>query len=101
MQQSTRDVAAIGTIYLPVWRSDKDEEENELSSFSLSYFGAAPLTIATDTAPADGANAPAKDGSKEETADGTQEADGLFDALDTAVDGGGRAWSRRLPRQSC
>ena len=91
----------IETIYLLVRRSGKDGGEKKLSSFSFSYFGTDPTTTATDAAPADDADAPAKDGFKEKAADETAGTDELFDALTTTADGGGGAWSKRLPRQSC
>ena len=59
-----------------------------------SYFSSSPpddvTTItATDAVPADNAEAPTKDDSQEEAADGTAGADGLSDALATAGGGGG------------
>ena len=41
-------------------------EEKEMSSFFSSSFDAVTVTTATNAAPADGDEAPAKDGSKEE-----------------------------------
>ena len=64
----------------PVRRLGKDEEEKEMPSFSSSSFNATTTTIAKDMAPADAAEARAKDGFKEEAADGIPGADGLFDA---------------------
>ena len=54
-----------------------------MSSFFSSSFDAATTATATGVAPADAAKALAKDGSEEETVDGTVGADGLFDAQRT------------------
>ena len=69
-EQSTYPVRCLG----------KDEEEKEMTSFSSSSFDAATTTTAKDMAPADAVEARAKDGFKEEAADGIPGADGLFDA---------------------
>ena len=66
----------------------KDDEEKEMSSFFSLSFDAVTTTTATDVAPADAADALAKNGSEEEVVDGTAGADGLFETLTTA-DGGG------------
>ena len=66
-----------------VRRSGKDEEEKEVLSFFSLSSDAASITTATDVALADAAEAPGKDGSEEEAADGTAGADGLFEAQRT------------------
>ena len=63
---------------------DKDEEEEEeMPSFSFSSLDAATSTTAKDMAPADVAEAQAKDSFKEKAADGIPGADGLFGAQQT------------------
>ena len=59
------------------------------SSFSSSFFDAATAATATDVAPADNVEAPAKECFEEETVDGTAGADGLFYAPVAATDRGG------------
>ena len=49
-----------------------------MSSFSSSSFDAVIILTATDAVPADDVEAPTKDGSEEEAADGTARADGLL-----------------------
>ena len=61
-----------------VRRSGKDEEEKEVLSFFSLSSDAASITTATDVALADAAEAPGKDGSEEEAADGTAGGNGLF-----------------------
>ena len=56
----------------PGGRSDKDEEEKEVPSFSFSSFDAATIATAMKAAPADDAEALAKNCSGEEAADGTR-----------------------------
>ena len=51
-----------------------------MSSFSSSSFNAAIIATAMEAASTDNAEAPAKNGSKEETADKAPGADRLFDA---------------------
>ena len=53
---------------------------------TCSSFGTLTATTKTDTAPADGIEAPTNDDSEEEAADGTAGADGLLRAT---ADGGG------------
>ena len=55
------------------------EEEKEMPSFFSSSFGAVTATAATNSAPADDGEAPAKVGSKEEAVDETAGGNGLFD----------------------
>ena len=58
-------------------------EEKEMSSFFSSSFDAVTVTTATNTAPADDREAPAKDGSEEEAVDETAGGNGLFDERPT------------------
>ena len=51
--------------------------------FSSSSFDAVTIATAMNAAPADAAEAPAKDGSKEESADRTARTGGIFDAQRT------------------
>ena len=95
IQQSTHGGAQLyttNTTY-PVWRSDKDEEEKDVLSFSSSSFDAVTPTTATDAAPSDDAEAQAKGSFEEEAADGTVGDDWLFNALVTADGGGGSSSS--------
>ena len=55
------------------------EEEKEIPPFFSSSFDAVTATTATKMAPADGGDAPAKDGSEEEAVDETAGGNGLFD----------------------
>ena len=55
------------------------EEEKEMPIFFSSSFDAVTLTTATNTAPADDCEAPAKYGSEEEAVDETAGGNGLFD----------------------
>ena len=64
-----------------------------MPSFPSSSFDAVITTTAPDTAPADDAEAQAKDSFEEEAADGAAGADGLFEALATADGGGGSSSS--------
>lgn len=66
-----------------------------MSSFSSSSFDPLITTTATDDV-----EAPVKDGSEEESADGTPGADRLFDALATAENGSGSFSSSSLPSSS-
>ena len=66
-----------------------------VSSFSSSSFDAATAATATDAAPADDVEAPAKGYFEEETVDGTAGADGLFYSLVAAADRGGGVGSSR------
>ena len=54
-----------------------------MSFFLSSFFDASNTATAMNVIPADAAEAPAKDGSKEKAADETAGADGLFDAQRT------------------
>ena len=58
-------------------------------SFPSSSFNAATTATATDAAPADDIEAPAKECFEEETVDGTAGADRLFYFLVSAADRGG------------
>ena len=71
----------------PVWRLGKYEEK-DVSSFSSSSFDTATTKSATDAELADDVEAPVKDCSKEEAADGTAGADGLFDTHAAAANEG-------------
>ena len=55
------------------------EEKKEMPSFFSSSFDAVTVTTATNAAPADDSEAPAKDSSKEEAVDETAGGSGLFD----------------------
>ena len=72
----------------------------KFSSFSSSSFDATISATATEAAPADNVEAPAKECFKEETVHGTAGADGLFYALVAAADRGGGV-CRQLSRQNC
>ena len=67
----------------------------KFSSFSPSSFDDATAATATDAAPADDVEAPAKECFEEETVDGTAGVDGLFYALVAAADRGGGVGSSR------
>ena len=64
-----------------------------MPSFSSPPFNDLTTTTATNAAPADNTEAPAKDGTQEEAAGGTTGADVLFNALATADGGGGSSSS--------
>ena len=76
MQQSTRASYLIRCL-------GKEKEEKEVTFFFSLSFDAANNATATDVAQADTAKAPMKNGSKEEAADGTAGANGLFKAQGT------------------
>ena len=61
-----------------VWRSRKDGEEKVISSFSSLSFDVVTTATMTNYAPADAAEASAKDSSKEEAVDETAGGNGLF-----------------------
>ena len=58
------------------------------SSFSSLSFDTTTKATATDAAPANDAEAPSKDSSKEDAADATAVADGLVNSLAAAANGG-------------
>ena len=71
----------------------KDEEEKGMLFFSSSSFDAVTITTATDAAPADNAEAQAKESFEEKAVGETAGADWLFNAHVTADRGGGSSCS--------